>query len=495
MRAAVIGSAAAVLAAAAAAAGAPDGRAAAWSLRPEVTLPVAGYCLPANGVGAQVAQLVGAAGLAAVPTAPIAILDDGVDGSAPELAGRVLQGVDATTGQPFSGDRTGHGTAVAGLAAGAGPGVVGVSPASPILPVRIYDGAGVATSATIAKAIGLAVDRGARTILIAGWAPSAAATADDVRALSVAVDDALTRGAVVVGPAGGTADNTTPSLPQSLPHVLVAGSMTLASVQSTFTSTGPYLDVMAPGEGLVAPLPPAMCDFGYGLSTGTSFAAATLAGAVAMIQKLHPAANAAQVFAIVRRSAVTDLGVGGRDDATGYGMLNVAAGASAAVPVVSAAAPEVDDDPHWLRGRYASRHPKVITRTKLRFSVQGDLSPAKDPADVFPVSLSTGDRLVVNATAADPGAVLELDVLDPRAGDYDVTDDADDYVVVGTGGYVNDPSVDFRARRAGTYYVAVTPTPVDGVDVADGEVLPDVVPYRLSAYKQAHKSKRKKARR
>src|SRR4051812_33869699 len=240
MRSAVIGSTAAVLAAATVAAGAPDAtRAAAWSLRPEVTLPPAGYCLPANGVGAQVAQLVGAAGLPATATAPVAVLDDGVDGGAPELAGRVLAGVDATTGQPFAGDRTGHGTAVAALIAGGGPGGVGGSPGSPLLPVRIYDGAGVATATTVAKAIGLAVDRGARTVLISGWAPAGAATADDVRALSVAVDDALTRGAVVVGPAGGTADATTATLPQSLPHVLVAGSMTLGWVVSTFDSSGP----------------------------------------------------------------------------------------------------------------------------------------------------------------------------------------------------------------------------------------------------------------
>jgi hypothetical protein len=109
---------------------------------------------------------------------------------------------------------------------------------------------------------------------------------------------------------------------------------------------------------------------------------------------------------------------------------------------------------------------------------------------VFPVSLSKGDRLVVNATAADPAAILEIDVLDPRAGDYDVTDDVDDFVAAGTGGYVNDPEVDLRAARSGTYYIALQPVPVDDTD----DVVPDVVPYRLSAYKQPHKVKRKKKR-
>ena len=85
-------------------------------------------------------------------------------------------------------------------------------------------------------------------------------------------------------------------------------------------------------------------------------------------------------------------------------------------------------------------------------------------------------------------------MLDPRAGDFDVTDDADDYVAAGTGGYVNDPEIDLRARRAGTYYIAVTPTPVDAELRRPDPGRRPLPPQRLQAAPQEPRRK-KKARR
>ena len=112
----------------AAAAGPPPAAAAGWPM----ALPVAGYCVPAPEDGLFVPRTVNAVDVPVTPTEPIAILDTGVDPSAPQLAGRVLPGVDALTGAPADDDPDGHGTQAAGLAAGAGPGVRGISPGSPI---------------------------------------------------------------------------------------------------------------------------------------------------------------------------------------------------------------------------------------------------------------------------------------------------------------------------------------------------------------------------
>src|SRR3954471_5250701 len=109
--------------------------AAGWPL----AIPSAGYCVPAPADGAYVPRAVGALSAPVAATRPIAILDTGVDPDVPELGGRVLQGYEALTGTPVSGDPDGHGTEAAGLAASAGPGVRGIAPASPILPIRIYD--------------------------------------------------------------------------------------------------------------------------------------------------------------------------------------------------------------------------------------------------------------------------------------------------------------------------------------------------------------------
>ncbi len=73
-----------------------------------------------------------------VKTGAIAVLDTGVDPTVPELAGRVLAASDALGGaNPALPDDDGHGTQVAAAAAGAPGLVAGISPTSPIMPIRI----------------------------------------------------------------------------------------------------------------------------------------------------------------------------------------------------------------------------------------------------------------------------------------------------------------------------------------------------------------------
>jgi subtilisin family serine protease len=64
----------------------------------------------------------------------VAVLDTGVDGGHPELAGRVVRalhfGQDAPVGEDLSVDVHGHGTHVAGLVAGA---QVGVAPGATLV--------------------------------------------------------------------------------------------------------------------------------------------------------------------------------------------------------------------------------------------------------------------------------------------------------------------------------------------------------------------------
>ncbi|WCB95532.1 protease [Baekduia alba] len=461
----------------------------AWS----PALPAAGYCVPAPDDGLLVPRAVGALAAPSGPTRPIAILDTGVDPGVGQLAGRVLQGWDALTGAPVSGDGDGHGTEAAGLAASAGPGMLGVAPASPILPIRIYDPATrTASPAAIAKGIALAVAKGAGVVVVEGSAPRGGVGDDDVRMLSSAVDAAFVRGVLTVAGAGDdTADGTAPALPASLPHVLVAGSATPSGgARSAPTNTGPWLDLLVPGEGVTAPLPGALCANGYGFSGGTSFAAPSLGAAVAVVQAARPGLTTQQLFEVMRRAG-TDLGVGGRDDDSGFGLLSMALALSAA-PLAKETSAEIDDDPFWVRGSpYAKAHPALLTRTKLRFKAKGTVSPAKDPADVYRVSLSKRERMVVSVGAASPNALLELSVLDPRVGDFDVTDDVSDYALVATGGFSNDPQVEWTATRSGIYSIAVQAA--DPVDPNDpGASVPDLEPYTLSAYKQRRDTRAKR---
>jgi hypothetical protein len=369
--------------------------------------------------------------------------------------------------------------------------MLGASPASPILPIRIYNPATRTSSAdAIAKGIALAVAKGAGVIVVSGSAPASGIDYDDLRRMSTAVEAAFAQGVLTVV---GSGDDTLsePALPASLPHVLVAGAATPTPSRSAQVNTGPWLDLLVPAEGVSAPLPASVCANGYGFSTGTSFAAPTLAGVAAIVQAQRTTLTTQQLFEVLRRAA-RDLGTAGRDDDTGFGLLNAGLALSAP-PLAKDTSAEIDDDPYWVRGRFAKAHPQLLTKTKMRFKAKGSVSPAKDPADVYRVSLAKRERLVVNLNAASPSALLELAIFDPRVGDFDVTDDVDEFSRVATGGLSSDPQLELTATRSGTYYIAVgAADPVDADDPT--AVAADIEPYTLSAYKQRKKAKKAKKR-
>ena len=95
----------------------------------------------------------------------IAIRDSGVDATHPDLAGKLVAGYNTYSNSTDTVDQFGHGTEVAG-AAGAltnnAEGVAGVAGAAPLMPVRVPDALGRATSASIANGIVWAADPGAR---------------------------------------------------------------------------------------------------------------------------------------------------------------------------------------------------------------------------------------------------------------------------------------------------------------------------------------------
>jgi hypothetical protein len=185
-----------------------------------------------------------------------------------------------------------------------------------------------------------------------------------------------------------------------------------------------------------------------------------------------------------------DLGPTGRDDDTGFGFLNAAAGQSAA-PQAKETSPEVDDDPFWVRGKYAKDHPPLVTAKKLRFKVVGAVSPTKDPADVYPIRLARRQRVVVTLNAADRSASLGLSILRSTAGDFDVTDGVASHVAVGTDGLSYYARLELTAKSAATFFIAVeSQDPIDPEDPT--AVAPTAIPYELSAFSQIRKPRKRR---
>jgi hypothetical protein len=243
----------------------------------------------------------------------VAVLDTGVDPGHPDLAGRLLTGVDLVDGGAME-DPNGHGTHVAGIVAAASDnqiGVAGLAPESVVLPVRVLGADGYGDHSVIAAGIVEAVDRGADVINLSLGGPDAT----DI--LASAIDYAASRSVVVVAAAGNDRlGSNLPSYPAAYASVIAVGAVSVDHRPAMFSNTGSYVELVAPGFAVISTVPG-----GYGYLSGTSQAAPYVAAAAALA--LASGVPAGQVRSKLSSSA-QDLGAPGRDTATGTGLLDAA---------------------------------------------------------------------------------------------------------------------------------------------------------------------------
>jgi subtilisin family serine protease len=268
----------------------------------------------------------------------VAVLDTGVLADTPDLAGRLLPPLSATSSPPLDGTANHHGTWVAstvGMTINNGLGGAGVGNFT-ILPITVTDVFGHNTSSWIATGIRMAADAGARVINV-----SHSTLSYDL--LNDAAAYARTKGALVFVAAGNSDayngmlgfDNLifvsgTDRNDQRWHEVLDATTTPPKTIGSTW---GPYVDLSAPSDDILI-ADPTLAPSGYGIIHGTSFASPLAAGAAALAWSIDPDLTPEQVLNLLYDTAV-DLGDPGRDDVYGYGRIDigaVAAGAYALTP-------------------------------------------------------------------------------------------------------------------------------------------------------------------
>ena len=258
-------------------------------------------------------------------TVTVAVVDSGVEGSHEDLAGVVLPGWDAIAERAGGNtDPYGHGTHVAGIVAavaGNGLGGNGAAAGVRILPVRVLESDGTGWSSSIADGIRWAADHGADVINLSlgGTSPSAAYRA--------AIDYAVNvRGVVVVAAAGNEYESGNPvEYPAADPDAIAVGASTSTGGRASFSNTGAYVDLAAPGTSIMSPCPAGrvVCSGGSGYSrmSGTSMAAPFVAAAAALLRAARPNATVGQIRDWLSLTA-TDAGAPGRDDEFGAGILD-----------------------------------------------------------------------------------------------------------------------------------------------------------------------------
>ena len=287
-------------------------------------------------------------------TVTVAVVDTGVAAAHEDLAGAVLTGWDAIVERPGGDtDTHGHGTHVAGIVgalAGNGVGGTGAGAGMRILPIRVLDHDGSGWTSDIASGIRWAADHGADVINLSlgGTNPS--------NAYQVAIDYAVNvRGAVVVAAAGNEYEDGNPvSYPAAYPDAIAVGASTSSRTRASFSNTGSYVDLAAPGTSILAPCPVGadICSTtsAYSRLSGTSMAAPFVSAAAALLKASRPEASVAQIRDWLASTA-TDAGPSGRDDEFGAGIIDpgralAAARSTAAAPIlVPAANPPAGSSP------------------------------------------------------------------------------------------------------------------------------------------------------
>jgi len=270
--------------------------------------------------------------------AVIAILDSGIEATHPDLAGKLVPGYNTYANSNDTSDAYGHGTMVAGVAGALtnnGQGISAVAGASPLMPVRVTDTAGRASSASIANGIIWASDHGARVVNISFNGVAANTT------IRTAAEYAYNRGTLVVAASGNCACvEPTPDNP----FILSVSATDESDSPAYFSSTGPFVDLSAPGTNIMT-----TAKFGlYTTDSGTSLASPMVAGVAALLFAANPRLTPALAVQMLE-ATVVDPGGDGYDPRLGYGRVNAAAAVVAAAgyvapadatpPVVSMVAP------------------------------------------------------------------------------------------------------------------------------------------------------------
>ena len=215
-------------------------------------------------------------------------------------------------------NRSAHGLHVGGIAAATADnreGIAGTGFYSRFLPVKVDDEFGRLVKAY--EGIIYAADQGA-AVINCSWGSHVHPGPFGQDVINYAV---FNRDALVVAASGNAADNR-PFFPASLEHTLSVAATDSLDRKAGFSSYGNFVDVVAPGLGILS----TWVNGSYMRSGGTSMAAPIVSGAAAILRSYYPELNAMQIAARLKITADLVDTLGGNlpyAGELGFGRLNV----------------------------------------------------------------------------------------------------------------------------------------------------------------------------
>ena len=292
------------------------------------------------------AQLAGSTSLIGAPWAwsrgfggagqAIAILDTGVDKRHPFLSGRVVSeacysgagnpelslcpgGARESTapgsGMPCALENCGHGTEVAGIAAGRGRNLSGVAREADLIAIQVFSRCNFVSDCIGTKGSDWVAGLERVLELSAGFDIAAVNMSfggpryeedcdDDFPAAKAAMDNLRAVGIAPVAASANDSSSRSIAFPSCISSAVSVGSTdgiaagTAPEGVSAFSNSSPQLDLLAPGRGIRSSVPGG----GFARSSGTSLAAPHVAGAWAVLKSKAPNATVPDLLSLLGRT-------------------------------------------------------------------------------------------------------------------------------------------------------------------------------------------------
>jgi subtilisin len=248
----------------------------------------------------------------------VAVIDSGVDYNHSELNHNYAGGYNyvSNNNNPF--DDNGHGTHVAGTVGALrnGSGVVGVSPDVDLYALKILDANGSGSFSSAISALEWSVNNGIKvTNNSYGSSGDPGTIVRDAFATSANAGILHIAAAGNGGNCGGKGNNV--GYPARYDSVVAVAATNQNDTRPCFSSTGPNVELSAPGVGIRSTVPGG----GFADWNGTSMASPHVAGVAALIWTADPTLSNPEVRQILRDTAINL----GSTSQYGYGLVDAVA--------------------------------------------------------------------------------------------------------------------------------------------------------------------------
>jgi subtilisin len=252
----------------------------------------------------------------------VCIIDTGISKNHPDLQANIKGGINFVRqkGKIRANawdDDNGHGSHVAGIVAALDNeiGVVGVAPKASLYAAKALDKAGSGYISDIIAAIEWAVANKMQVVNMSLGTPS------DIAALRNACASATAQGVLLIAAAGnsgdGSADTNEVEYPGAYPSTIAVSATYPNDTVTSWSSSGPEVDLAAPGSGIRS----TSKGSDYDTKSGTSMAAPHVAGTAALVLSVTPAISVANLRARLANTA-DDIAAPGVDKVSGAGLVD-----------------------------------------------------------------------------------------------------------------------------------------------------------------------------